>query len=86
MFLVGLSLRSLDDALDARSTLSGALFVAIVFITIVKQEMDVSTFLATVPVLTVTWIIGSKLIFSRQSRSGERSAKDGHPERKMVIA
>lgn len=85
MFLAGLTLRSLDEAINASSSLSGALFVAIAFSIIVKQEMDISTFLATVPVLVVTWFIGSKLVFRRHGAELELLSRAVHQERKMAI-
>lgn len=85
MFLAGLTLRSLDDAIDASRSLSGALFVAIAFSPIVKQEMDISTFLATVPVLVVTWFIGSKLVFRRQGAELELLSKAVYRKRKRAI-
>ncbi|WP_164205452.1 hypothetical protein [[Micrococcus luteus] ATCC 49442] len=63
MCLCGFLLRGFDDVIRARSSLTGALLVSISFTIIVKQEIDVSTFLATIPVLAATWIIGCRALF-----------------------
>lgn len=63
MFLVGLALRALDEALNAKESLSGALLVVIIFPVVVKQEMDVASFLASIAVFVVTWFLGVRFIF-----------------------
>lgn len=63
MFLIGLVLRALDETLAAKESLSGALFVALIFPVVVKQEMDVASFLASGVVFLVTWFLGTRFLF-----------------------
>ena len=65
MFLVGIALRALDESLDVQNGLHGALFLVLIFSIVVKQEMDVASFLATLATLIVSWILGVHLVFRR---------------------
>lgn len=63
MFVVGVLLRATDDGLRARSSPFGALFLLLLAPVVVKQEMDVPGFLASLPVLLITWLVGVWGIF-----------------------
>jgi hypothetical protein len=63
MIVVGMAMRVLDEVLDARHTLLGALFFTMIFAKIVKQELDVASFLAGFPVFIISWLLGAFLIF-----------------------
>ncbi|TFD17785.1 hypothetical protein [Cryobacterium sp. TMT2-23] len=67
MLLVGLLQRMLDDVLNARNSLIGALFFTMLFTTVVKQEMDISGFLAVLVPLTISWVLGAILLFKRRT-------------------
>lgn len=65
MLIIGVATRALDDVLRARNDLHGALFFIVLAAVVVKQEMDVGVFLASIPVFLVSWVLGARLIFRR---------------------
>ncbi|GAA3656053.1 hypothetical protein GCM10022202_15360 [Microbacterium marinilacus] len=69
MAVVGTFLRALDDGLQARRNRHGALVVAVLALIVTKQELDVASFLAGVPVLALTCVAGLLLLFKPSSRA-----------------
>lgn len=67
MFLVGVALRAIDEGIRARWNLHGTVLFVILAPIVVKQELDVSSFLAGFIVLLLTWWIGWTMLFPRHS-------------------
>jgi hypothetical protein len=63
MFAVGILTRVVDSVLNAVSDLHGALFFMVLFNVVIKQELDVASFLAGLVVFIVTWFVAVHLIF-----------------------
>ena len=74
MLLVGVIMRSVDDALDAKNNLHGALFFSVLVMIVAKQEMDVAQFLASVPILIIICALGALLIFRRARPRSQAAA------------
>jgi hypothetical protein len=67
MLLVGFVMRAVDEVLDARRNLHGMLLFVLVAVVVTKQEMDVASFLASLPLTILSWFLGARLIFSKSS-------------------
>lgn len=65
MLIVGMVIRALDDVLNVKRDMHGALFFILVASAVVKQEQDVAGLLASIPIHILTWIIGANLIFHK---------------------
>ncbi|PYD00608.1 hypothetical protein B4U78_010570 [Microbacterium esteraromaticum] len=71
MFAIGILLRATDDALSARSNQHGALLLLFLAPDVVKQEMDVPGFLASVIVICLMWFLAAFTIFKRSRGAGD---------------
>ena len=69
MFLFGLALRVIDDARELLGGERGGLLGLILFVPIVKQELDVASLLAAIPVLLVTFFISEIALLRREGVS-----------------
>ncbi|MDX2377638.1 hypothetical protein M4I32_12585 [Microbacterium sp. LRZ72] len=69
MFFIGVFVRALDDGLQARGSTHAALFLLLIAPVVVKQEMDVPGFLAALPIVFVTWVVGIIALFPSRSWS-----------------
>jgi len=63
MFMVGIALRAIDDGLKAQTNPHGALMIVLIAPLVVKQEMDVPGFLAGIPIIILTWVMCTWLVF-----------------------
>ena len=82
MLIVGLATRALDEALDVKNNLHGALFLVLVLSVIVKQEMDAASFLSAVPSFIISWVLGAHLIFERSHPKQPANERRGAPSRR----
>lgn len=67
MFLVGLLMRAVEGALNAKNDLHGALLFMVVAEVVVKQEADVASFLAGIVVFVLSWLLGAHMIFRNKT-------------------
>lgn len=65
MLIVGALMRGLDEAMRVWESPQGAFLFVVVGIIVVKQELDVAGFLASIAPLAISWALGSILIFAR---------------------
>ncbi|MGR6899880.1 hypothetical protein [Glutamicibacter sp. BSL13] len=63
MFLIGAVLRAVDDSLNALSNPQSTILLVLFASVVVKQELDVPGFLASIPIMVLTWIMAVFLVF-----------------------
>lgn len=70
MFVLGGALRAVDDARERLGPLRGGLIAAILFIPVVKQELDAPSLLAGIPIFVVTYYLVVLALFRRPVAGG----------------
>ncbi|GAA5147581.1 hypothetical protein GCM10023340_20210 [Nocardioides marinquilinus] len=73
MFVLGGALRAVDDARERLGGLRGGLIATIVFVPVVKQELDAVSLLASIPVFLVTYYVVVLALFRRPTKGRPQS-------------
>jgi hypothetical protein len=74
MLVLGTAIRGLDDVIQEIPPLQGGLIVLIVFVPLVKQEIEVTTLVASIPIFIATYYLARLAVLRRGDAAETQSA------------